>query len=669
VSRADFGRVLREEIMLAQIETQAEPSAQVPIDNLLLQRISDFCTEIGRGEHWQSLITSVSTALLGNLFSTGLVLIVFLFGLMAYQRLIWFSDRIIKRANREEFISSHSALQLFASSATASIICWTPMALLGAGLFLFSSKSQSPDFQSSLGFGMIIVFFVGVGYHLLQEFFSHGGLSEALYGFKYSNSRYIVNRLEMMTYLATPLVFMIAFTRQFQNGQWYDSVGRVNFILLAGLAFSQFHNLMWPNSKLYQRLLNDEATADSRWIHHRIAIYVFGSTLFFLAIGLTLGGWLEYANSLTINFTLSVFCGLFLVAARTIFSKRAAELIRKTHLLEDLGRSTDSAATARSTRVQQLVASNSPAAFRGIDFLTIVCFAVANYWIWREWITLPTELLNLKIGGVAMSGIVIIAKLLAIGSITLYCARELPTFLMWCFSHQTRLTIGNPKLMSRLISATIAYLGLWLSIRVLNVELPVIPWLGTLLVASVLYGARNFIEDGVAGARLLVDSRVAAGDCIEVDGRFGRVAEVNWFNTIVEDNLGTRNVVPNSKIVTQTIVKSRNEEVLPLVIDVTLPRNSDAYQAHAVMMLVAQRDPAVVPEPPAHVRFLGFRLTEIRFEIRMLVLANQDLAETRHRIEQKLEVEFERHEVFGKDEINSLRFERMSPELTSGRAG
>jgi small-conductance mechanosensitive channel len=75
------------------------------------------------------------------------------------------------------------------------------------------------------------------------------------------------------------------------------------------------------------------------------------------------------------------------------------------------------------------------------------------------------------------------------------------------------------------------------------------------------------------------------------------------------------------------------------------------------MMMVAQRDPAILTEPPPHVRFLGFRMTDIRFQIRMLVLATEDVEETRARIEQKLGIEFERHVVFGRNETTTLRFE------------
>jgi small-conductance mechanosensitive channel len=478
----------------------------------------------------------------------------------------------------------------------------------------------------------------------------------------------VINRLEVTVYLAAPLIFALAFTRQFHGGFWYDSVGRCSFILLAILGLSQFHNLLWPTSKLYQRLSNDEATANSSWLRYRIALYLVGATLFLLAIGLTLGGWLEYANALSINLALSVFSALFLFAAKTILAKSAAEMIRRTHLLDDLGRSSDRLETVRSASVRRYVARYSQAAYRGIDFLLIVCFTGINYWIWRAWLTLPPELLNFEIGGLALSGMVAVVKLLVLSAITIYFARELPSSLLWLLNQQTSFQLRNAQLLSRLISATVVYLGLWCATRVLDLSLPAIPWFGTLLFAGFLFGARGLIEDGLAGARILFDSRIAPGDTIEIGGRFGRVAAVNWFSTLVEDNLGSRSVVPNARIVKETVVKTRDEQVLPLLIEVSLPRHADAFQAQAVMMMVSQRDPAVIPEPPPHVRFLGFRMTEIRFEIRMLVLASEDVATTRQRIEQKLEVEFERHEVFGNDDIAGLRFERDRSE-SSARAG
>lgn len=638
----------------------------VPLDNRFFQHLQDFCQEFAEAEHWQSLWQTISNALFGNLFSSGLVLMLFMFGFMAYQRLIWFSDRVIKRANREEFISSRGAFQLLLSSAFASVLGWTPLLLCGAGLYAFSPRASSPDFHASLGFAMMIVFGVGVGYRLLQEFFTHGGLSEALFDFKYANARYIINRLEITVMVTVPLVFITAFSYQFHDGQWYSSIGRFSFVMMIGLAFSQFHQFCWPTSKLYQRLSNDPATDSSPWLQHRIFIYLSGATLFLLTMGLTIGGWVEQANALAINLSLTVFSGMFLFALRTILARQTSEAIRRMHLIEDFGRSADSAATERSPRVKEFVARNSSIAHRGVSFLTIVLFTAVNGWIWRNWISLPAELVNIQIGGFALSGFIVTAKLLAIATITFYFAKELPTFVLWCFSQQTKLNIRNPDLASKLIGFSICYLGLWLALRVLQIEFPVIPWLGTLLTASILLAARNFIADGLAGLQLLFDARVVTGDCIEIDGRFGRVSVVNWFSTAVEDNLGNKVVVPNSAIVSKSIVKSRDEQVLPLVINVTLPRHADAYQAQAVMTLVAQRDPAVLTEPPPHIQFVGFRMSDIQFQIRMLVLASEDQEATRLRIEQKLEIEFERHEIFSGAESRPLRFEsRLSNDLTT----
>jgi small-conductance mechanosensitive channel len=640
-----------------------------PWDNRLLQQASDFFAEFSQPEHWNSLLQSTSQLLFGNVFSTGLMLLLFLFGFMSYQRLIWYSDRMIKHANRDGFISSRNSFHLLVASSISSLLCWTPLLLMGAGLYFFTGPAASPDFQKAFGLGLMTVYFVGAGYHLLQEFFSKGGLSETLYGFKYPTARYLVHRLDMIVYLATPLIFLIAFSKAFQDGKWYDSVGRISFLLLVGLGFTQFHKLFWPTSKLYQRLSNDGATLDSGWMRHRILVYLIGCTAFCLSTGLTLGGWLEHASELAINFSLSALSALLIFALKAITAKQAGEWIRRANLIDDFGRSPENPATLRSPRVQQFVARNSQIAQRGVSFLGVVLVAASNYWIWRNWISLPPELVNLQIGGLALSGILIGAKLLCVALITYFVAKELPPFALWCFNHQTRISIRNPILAEKLFRCAIGYSGLCLSLKILDIELPVIPWLGTLLLASVLFAGRQLIADGLAGLQLLFDGRIVPNDCIEVEGRFGRVAVVNWLSTTVEDNLGTRLIIPNSTLLSKSVVKSRNDEVMPLIIDVTLPRQADAFQAQAVMMTVAQRDPAIINEPPPHVRFLGFRMTEIRFQIQMLVLATEAVEETRTRIEQKLEMEFERHEIFQSQIELRTYHQRQQSNLFAERAG
>ncbi len=615
--------------------------------NPLFQQLSDFLNEFSRAEYWNSLLDALRTVLIGNAFSAGLIFVMFLFGFMTWQRLMWAADRIVKRANREEYLSSEGTLQLMVASSLASLLCWLPLLMTGIALYVTSSRFATPDFHASLGLGLIAVFVVGAGFRLMQEFFSRGGLSEAIYGFKFSNARYLLNRIEITVFLMAPFVFLLVFVSHFQEAHWYASVGRLSFFLAGAIAFTQFNNLFWPSSRLYQRLQNDESMADSRLVRHRVPFYILGVTAFFLAGGLTLGGWLEHASAFSFNVALTVIAALSLFAIRTVLTKRSTELIRRYHLIEDFGRSSDDPATARSQRVQQLVSRYSGTAHRGLEFLSITVFTAISYLIWRNWIQLPPELFQIQIGGLALSGIVVAAKLLAIGLITYYFARELPSLAVWCLSHQTKIEIQNQVLATRMMSAVLAWLGVWVASRTLDVELPVIPWLGTLLTISALFAARHWIEDGLAGIRLLFDSRVVPGDCIDFEGRFGRVTEVNTFSTVVEDNLGTRCIIPNARVLSHTIIKTRDDEVFPLVIDVSIPKNADAYQAQAIMTTVAQRDPAVISEPPPHVRFTGFRMNDIRFQIRMLVSSAADIQTTRERIEEQLAVEFERHEITG----------------------
>ena len=617
--------------------------SQTLIQNFVVREIAAFGIEVSQARHWQSLLNTVQDAFFGNLFATAIGMMVFLLGSVCYQRLLWFSDRTVKNAIRDEHISSLDSSRLFLSTLMASILCWSPLLAIGCFLRWNAANSISADFQFSVGAGLIAVFLVAVTFRLVQEFFSQGGLSEAIYGMKYSTARYVLNQLELTVFLVTPLIFTFVFVSCFAEGHWYDSVGRISFLLMSVLLFSQFQKLCWPGSKLYQRLELDAASSDSGWVRHRVVTYVIGVAIFLLAVGLTISGWFELAKTLSINSTLTLFLGVLAFSLRTIIGQKATELIRRENLIEDLGHSADSTISVRSPRVREFVQRYSQTANRGVGFVTTLCFLVASYWIWRDWISLPPELLKIRIGGVALAGLVVVGKLLVIGLTTYYVARELPAFAQWCFRHQTKLEIGNPVLASKLISATIAYGGILLAARSIEFEFPAIPWLGTLLTISLLYAARNFVSDGFAGTVLLFDSRIAVGDSIEVAGRYGRVAAVNWFTTLIEDNLGTTNIVPNSAIIAQAVIKTRDLESIPMLIEVSLPRDSDAYQAQAVMMLVVQRDPAVVLQPPPHVRFVEFRTSELRFEIRLLVLSSSNFEETKLRINEKLAMEFERH--------------------------
>jgi len=638
------------------------------IDNSFFEEIGLFFVDFGRWEHWQSLASSLYEVCFGNLFLSAVAMSLMLMGLMAYQRLLWFADRTVKRANRDQTISSTDSFHLMAASVMASLLAWLPLGLVGAWLIYRSVASEFSDFYFSLGLALMAVSGVSCLFRLVQEFLSQGGLSETLYGFKYSNARYLLARIQLAVFLITPLIFLMVLSSSYQQGRWQESLGRFSFLLTLALVFSQFHRLLWPASKFYQRLQNDSATAGSWWVRYRVMIYLLGCSLFFWLTGLTVSGWLSVAKVISINVSLTVLLGTLFFALHTLLRKRANELIRRLHLIDELGKSPDSPATARSSMVQEFVARNSVTAHRGIDFLVVMSFLGASAWIWRNWIDLPPELMDFQIGGLALSGFSTALKLGVILLVTYYCTKELPVFLIWCFQHQTGIDVQNSRLASRILGASIVAVGLWSCIRILEIPFPTIPWASTLLMACLLFASRNFFTDAAAGIMILLDSRIAPGDCVELEHCWGRVEQVNWLATVIEDNQGNRWFLPNSKIISQKVVKTRHDQTLPLLIEVSLPRHADAHQAQAIMHLVAQRDPATVSEPAPHVRFIGFRRNEIRFEIRLLVQSNVDLGETRDRIKEKLAMEFERHQINETPVISlaSSNHDSYRPSLSSG---
>jgi small-conductance mechanosensitive channel len=637
------------------------------IDHSFFEEIGLFFSDFCRREHWQSLLHSLYEACFGNLFVTVLGMSLLLLGWISYQRLLWFADRMVKRANRDQTISSRDTFRLMLASSLASVLAWTPWGLVGCWLMLIAGRIEFSDFYFSMGLAVVSVFLLGCCYRLVQEFLSHGGLSETLYGFKHSNARYLLTRIQSTVFLITPLISLIVLAASYQQGRWQDSVGRFAFLLTLALGFSQFHRLLWPGSKFYQRLENDTATREAGWLRHRFLIYLLGCTLFFWLTGLTLSGWLTAAKAISINVSLTILLGTLLFGLHTLMRKRAQEWIRRLHLIDELGRSPDSPATARSNLVQDFVSRNSQTAYRGIDFLSVMLFLAGSVWIWRNWIELPPELLNFRIGGLALSSFVTGLKLAAIGGATYYCAKELPDFLLWCFRYQTGIEVQNSRLASRILGGVIVGLGIFSSLRILELPLPEIPWAGSLLLAGLLFASRQFFSDAAAGIMILLDSRIVPGDCVELDQCWGRVEQVNWLSTLIEDNQGSRWFIPNSQIVSQKVAKTRDEQTTPLLIEVAIPRNADAYQAQAIMQLVAEKDPAVVSEPAPHIRFKGFRRQELRFEIRLLVQAQADPGQTRNRIEEKLAIEFERHKIHESSVINLAEWDRNSVWDSSAR--
>ena len=89
----------------------------------------------------------------------------------------------------------------------------------------------------------------------------------------------------------------------------------------------------------------------------------------------------------------------------------------------------------------------------------------------------------------------------------------------------------------------------------------------------------------ISGFIILLDKSIKIGDLVTVGGFKGRVTEINTRFTVVRNNDGVENIVPNESFVTSAVLNhSYTESTSVQYIDISVAYDADVERALAIML-------------------------------------------------------------------------------------
>jgi small-conductance mechanosensitive channel/CRP-like cAMP-binding protein len=159
-----------------------------------------------------------------------------------------------------------------------------------------------------------------------------------------------------------------------------------------------------------------------------------------------------------------------------------------------------------------------------------------------------------------------------------------------------RLLLAVPRLVVLLFSAWLLIAGVW------GVDLSAA--LTALGVSSLVvsFALQDTLGGIASGFTLLADQPFSAGDWIESDDVEGRVVDVNWRSTRVENRDGDLVVIPNGQLAQATIINfDQPSRLHRVMVPVQIERSAPPTAAKAMLLEAARSTAGVVAEPPPFV--------------------------------------------------------------------
>jgi small-conductance mechanosensitive channel len=129
-------------------------------------------------------------------------------------------------------------------------------------------------------------------------------------------------------------------------------------------------------------------------------------------------------------------------------------------------------------------------------------------------------------------------------------------------------------------------------------------------------GLQNLAANLISGFTIIFGGKIRKGDWVEVEGMVGEVTDIHLRATNVRTRDKIEYLVPNSNMVSNTIVNySLSSPLIRIELPVGVSYDADPREVEQILLRVAEKEPLVSKAKPPGVRFTAYADSSINFEL------------------------------------------------------
>lgn len=165
-----------------------------------------------------------------------------------------------------------------------------------------------------------------------------------------------------------------------------------------------------------------------------------------------------------------------------------------------------------------------------------------------------------------------------------------------------------------IINYVIYFIALMIILQLFGINLA-----GTLLSLGIVgiavsFAAKDIISNLFSGIILIIGKSIKVGDTIEIDGKKGIVQRISLRSTVVVDDLGIKNIVPNSVLTNNEYLLFKPPEKYRVDLIVGLPLNIDLekFKEDIVPKISQHNGIADYPKPDVFSKEIKFNENRVK---------------------------------------------------------
>jgi len=150
------------------------------------------------------------------------------------------------------------------------------------------------------------------------------------------------------------------------------------------------------------------------------------------------------------------------------------------------------------------------------------------------------------------------------------------------------------------------------------------------------FAARDSLSNLISGIIIFLDRPFVIGDLVEIDDKYGRVAEITLRSTRVVTSDGRMLAVPNTEIINKTVASYTNFPNLRLDVPVTIAVTEDIEHARRTLLSLVDEDPEYLKSPAPRVVVQQLNDYNVAIELQAWLKDERQHVEKRSELREKV---------------------------------
>ena len=527
---------------------------------------------------------------------------------------------------------------------------------------------------------------------LLLRTFRSGGLAEKHFDWSKHLCQGLHTGMLCVVWLVLPLKFFCEALGTFQNGAWYDSLGRLFFVTtlvamsiglyFGGRGFNRWRDQVMESKGLSrtraqrrqyrESLLNggpidvDMLNAGSWKASIRRLVLLVVSLTPMVLVGLSIAGYHFTAMEMTRRAIWTVLVAGIIAIATGLISRMLLVTQFRVKLRQlkrnesgHIGEDETINISDISSQVNQLLRATA-----------IVAVVVTGWHIWSEvsptirfldsvelWPSIDKKGVEVAITGSHL--------LMSIGTlcITWVLSRNLPGLLELTLIDRLPFDKGGRYAISFVVRYLVGLLGILLSCYIVGFSWNSVQWLAGALALGLGFGLQEIFANLVSGIIILIERPVRVGDFVTINGTTGYVSQMQLRATTIRDLDMRELIIPNKKFITDDVMNwTLTDQMARLIIKIGVAYESDTELVQETLLAIGRKHPLVLLKPAPEVVFEQFGDSTLDFDLRVIVPTRDLFPKVRHELnmmineafrEKNIEVAFPQREIRVKTEADT----------------